>query len=314
MKRFLWLFLLGCQSPTLPTSQSPPPLRKPPHPFQSDSAYASIAKQLAIGFRVVGTPAHQACGNWLKSQLELYGLRVVEQKGTFGGTPIRNIIGSLHPDKKPRILLSAHWDTRPWADAHPSTTSMPVPGANDDASGVAVLLEVARLLAKDSSFAYGVDIAFWDAEDLGMPDKDDSYALGAQLWAQNPTPYPSTEYQWGIHLDMVGADNATFTLEGHSRACAPSLQVHIWQIAHQLGYANVFPYYYDVPITDDPAYICAKAKVPMINIIHRDITRGSFFPQWHTPQDDLEHISPKTLQIVGEVLLHVLYNPPKSPI
>lgn len=267
-----------------------------------------------MGFRIGGTPAHQACGDWLKSELERHGFTVTEQKGTFAGTPIRNLIGSLNMQKKPRILLSAHWDTRPWADAQTTTASQSVPGANDGASGVAVLLEIARLLALDTTFAYGVDIAFWDAEDLGTPDKEDSYALGAQFWAQNPTPFPASAYQWGIHLDMVGAENPTFPLEGYSRQCAPQLQVHTWQIAHQLGYGNAFPYYYDVPITDDPAYLCKKAKIPVINIIHRDITRGSFFPQWHTPYDDLNHISPQTLQMVGEVVLHVLYNPPKSPI
>lgn len=275
--------------------------------FSADTAYAFLQRQLQFGPRIPGTAGHQACGDWLAAQLRAYGAVVREQKSTFRGTPIRNIIASFGGDSaRPRILLSAHWDSRPWADQDPSAREAPVPGANDGASGVAVLLEIARLF-QAKPLPYPVDIILWDAEDLGREGIEDSYCLGAQYWVQNPFPHPPSAYAWGIHLDMVGGRNATFLQEGHSRQYAPGLTEKLWQVARTLNYERLFPPLPGDPITDDPYYLSSRAKIPMVNIIQRDPAGKGFFPEWHTTRDDLSVIDPATLQAVGEVLVAFLY-------
>ncbi|MCS7188316.1 MAG: M28 family peptidase [Bacteroidia bacterium] len=278
-----------------------------PH-FSSDSAYMWIKVQLGFGARIPGTPAHQACGDWLIAELQRRGARVYEQKGAYKGTPIRNIIGSFGSDTaRPRVLLSAHWDSRPWADKDPQSPTMPVPGANDGASGVAVLLEVARHLAQ-APLAYPVDIIFWDAEDMGREEVEDSYCLGSQYWLTNPQPHLPAAYAWGIHLDMVGGRQAVFPQEGHSRQYAPLIVERLWGVARELGYERVFVALPGEPITDDPYYLSSKGGIPMVNIIQRDPMGRGFFPEWHTVQDDIPVIDRSTLQAVGETLIAFLYS------
>lgn len=276
--------------------------------FSADSAYALIQAQLRFGPRIPGTPTHRACGDWLVAQLKRYGGRVYEQKGTYKGTPVRNILASFGPDTAGgRILLSAHWDSRPWADQDPATAQQPVPGANDGASGVAVLLELARLMAQ-RPLPYPVDIAFWDAEDLGREGVENSFCLGSQYWISSPAPYPVQAYAWGINLDMVGGRQATFLQEGYSRQYAPRLVELWWEVARRLGYERFFPPLAGDAIIDDPYYLSVKAGLPMVNIIQRDPTGRGFFPEWHTVRDDLEGIDRATLQAVGDVLVAFLYS------
>ncbi len=276
--------------------------------FSADSAYAWVEVQLRFGPRIPGTAPHRACGDWLVAQLKRYGARVYEQKGTYQGTPVRNIIASFGPDtNQGRILLSAHWDSRPWADQDPATAQQPVPGANDDASGVAVLLELARLFAQ-RPLPYPVDLIFWDAEDLGREGIENSFCLGSQYWISAPAPYPPQAYAWGLHLDMVGARQATFLQEGYSRQYAPHLVKVLWEVAQRLGYERFFPPLPGEPIIDDPYYLAVRGKVPMVNIIQRDPTGKGFFPEWHTVRDDLPVIDRATLQAVGEVLTAFLYS------
>lgn len=306
----MWILVgFGCSSPSPAPSARPDiqirlPADRPV--FSADSAYAHIAKQLSFGMRIPGTPAHRATGDWIVATLERYGAQVHEQRGTYKGTPIRNIVASFGPAQGKRVLISAHWDSRPFADHDAETPKAPVPGANDAASGVAVLLEVARLIAQ-KPLPYPVDIIFWDAEDLGQEGIDDSYCLGAQYWLSSPQPYPPQAYAWGIHLDMVGARNATFLQEGHSRRYAPELTDAVWRIAQQLGYQRFFPNIPGDPIIDDPYYLSAKGGIPMVNIIHRDPMGKGFFPEWHTTRDDLPVIDKATLQAVGETLIAALY-------
>ncbi|MEN2992654.1 MAG: M28 family peptidase [Bacteroidia bacterium] len=275
--------------------------------FSAESAYVAIERQLAFGPRIPGTSTHRACGDWLKAELLRRGARLTEQIGTYKGTPIRNFIASFG-DTVPhgRVLLSAHWDSRPRADRDPQNPNAPVPGANDGASGVAVLLELARLFAQQP-LPYPVDIALWDAEDLGQEGVEDSYCLGSQYWLEQPRPYPPQAYTWGIHLDMVGGRGATFFQEGYSRQYAPFLTERIWQVAAQLGYGGIFRFAAGEPILDDPFYLSSRGHIPVCNIIQRTPGQG-FFPEWHTTQDDLSVIDKNTLQAVGETLVAFLYS------
>lgn len=264
--------------------------------------------------RIPGTPAHKKTGDWLVETLRRYGAHIHEQVGTYKGTPIRNIIASFGPSGGKRILLSAHWDSRPYADQDDKTPQAPVPGANDGASGVAILLEVARLVGQ-TPLPYPVDIILWDAEDLGREGVEDSYCLGSQYWLSHPEPYLPQQYAWGIHLDMVGGRHATFLQEGHSRRYAPALTETIWQIARMLGYGRFFPALVGDPIIDDPYYLSARGGIPMVNIIQRDPMGKGFFPEWHTTRDDLSVIDRATLQAVGETLIAVLYTlSPEMPV
>lgn len=310
----LGLIVVGCRSSSPSasaiTASAPPAItiaKERPH-FSSDSAYTYLEELMRCGARIPGTPTHKRCGDQLVEAFRQRGATVYQQVGIFRGTPIRNIIASYGGDTSlPRILLSAHWDSRPHADQDPQGLQAPVPGANDDASGVAVLLEIARLL-QQKPLPYPVDIILWDAEDLGREGVEDSYCLGSQYWIQNPAPYPPQRYRWGIHLDMVGGRNATFLQEGHSRQYAPFLVEQLWAVARQLGYERYFPPIPGEPITDDPYYLSSRGKVPMVNIIQRDPMGKGFFPEWHTTRDDLSVIDKATLQAVGDVLVAFLYS------
>ena len=184
--------------------------------FRADSAYMFAAKQCEFGPRVMNSAAHDRCGEWIMQKFREFGMSVeaqdAELKG-WDGTMLRsrNIIARFRPEQTTRILLCAHWDSRPWADNDPDSTNWrrPVMAANDGASGVAVMLELARALQSDTTLQIGVDFVCFDAEDWGTPqwadqaDDADTWALGAQYWAEHlPEGY---EARYGILLDMVGA-------------------------------------------------------------------------------------------------------------
>ncbi len=279
--------------------------------FHQDSSYEFIVKQLAFGPRVPGTLQHQNCRDWIIEKLESYGAKVYVQKAklrTYNGKEIEisNIIAQFFLEKPKRVMLSAHWDTRPFADEDSIDQSKPIPGANDAASGVAVLLEIARHLQNNPT-QVGIDIFFWDLEDMGNSEVEDSYCLGSQYWAKNPYP---TNYQasYGINLDMVGAQNAQFPQEGVSIRYAKGVLDKVWQTAHQIGYGAYFLFQQSAPIIDDHYYINKIAGIPTIDIIHKDISKDHFFEQWHTHGDNLEIIDKNTLKAVGQTLLQVIYN------
>lgn len=286
---------------------TPPPANVPD--FDADSAYAYIEKQLSFGPRVPNTAAHVACAQWLMAKLDSFGATVITQPAVvqaFDGTALNmvNIIGAYHPESQRRIMLSAHWDTRPFADEDDERQDEPIPGANDGASGVAVLLEIARQFAQQDP-GLGVDIVFWDAEDYGKSEVRDSYCLGAQYWARNKH-VPGYEAMWGINLDMVGAPNARFTREGQSMQYAPQVVDRVWRTASLLGYGQYFSSLRTDGIIDDHVYVSRLGGVPMIDIIDQP-SGQRFFEHWHTHEDDLDAISRETLKAVGQTVLTVVY-------
>jgi len=286
--------------------------------FDPDSAFYFVKAQTDFGPRVPNTEAHRKCAQFLQNKLEEYCDVVIVQPfttHTFDGTKIngKNIIGSFFPEKQRRVLLAAHWDSRPFADndPNPANRNIPIDGANDGASGVGVLLEVARQL-KEKNPEIGVDIIFFDAEDwgprMGEPETGDWWCLGAQHWARNPH-VANYKADYGILLDMVGAPNAKFLQEGISMHYASKIVAKVWSKAYQLGFRDYFLNFPGNPITDDHLYVNKIARIPMINIIHQDHTTGTgFFPAWHTLQDNISNIDRNTLYVVGTTVLAVIYD------
>lgn len=323
MKRHLFCPLLciigllsACHSKPKTTIQRPV--------FNGDSAYQYIQKQVQYGPRVPGTTAHHECVIWLVQTLERMGGSVEQQRGTMTNyedqqMPVINLIAHFGSrDLNNRILLAAHYDTRPWSDEEEDYESRftPIDGANDGASGVGVLLEVARQLGQlqqDSTRNLrGIDIVFFDCEDYGTPafytgaQKDNTWCLGSQFWAEWRS-IRREQYQFGIVLDMVGAPDAVFPKEHYSVQYARNYVEKIWRAAAALGYGNLFTNRQEYPVVDDHYYINTLASIPCVDIIHYNRSSDTGFPfWWHTQQDNMNHISSATLQAVGEVVLKVI--------
>lgn len=312
-------FLVSCneapkkkQSPeTTPVTET---YKKVSPNFNADSAYLFIEKQVSFGPRVCNSEAHTACGNYLTSEFKKYADEVIEQKATVLNwdkkkLQIRNIIASFNPEAKKRVLICAHWDSRPYADndPNPSNHQTAIDAADDGASGVAVMLEMARIMAKDKP-SIGIDFICLDAEDLGKSDLGgDTYCLGSQYWSKNKHK-PGYNANYGILLDMVGGFNARFIWEGFSMKHAEPVLRKVWDQAIQLGYNNYFYYYQGGFITDDHKYINELANIPTIDIIHYSESTNTGFPaHWHTVNDKLNAIDRNTLKAVGQTLLEVVY-------
>lgn len=279
--------------------------------FSEDSAYAFVEKQLAFGPRVPNSREHAACAEWMAAKFRSYGAQVTVQTTqvkAWDGTPfaVKNIIAAYKPEHKKRILLTAHWDSRPIADQDPERPNDPVPAANDGASGVGVILEVARQFSQKAPNV-GVDLILWDAEDYGDYENNDSWCLGSQYWARNPH-VPNYRASYGINLDMVGAKDARFTKDGYSLQHARDYVNKVWNIAHNLGYGAYFPMdIKDFASIDDHYFIQEIAGIPMVEVIDRDLLTGKFFPHWHTVKDDLDIIDKASLKATGQTMLEVLY-------
>lgn len=280
--------------------------------FNADSAYSYVKAQVDFGPRVPNTTAHRRTGDWLESELKRHGAQVVVQPmqlTAFDGTVLnaRNIMGQYNPQAGDRLLLMAHWDTRPWADNDPDPANhkKPLDGANDGASGVGVLLEVARALAATNP-GRGVDILFLDAEDWGSHSDDSSWALGAEYFVNNPI-MPDYRPAQAILVDMVGGRGSLFYREGQSHYNAPGLTDAIWATAAASGFGNIFVNQLGGAVTDDHVKFL-QAGIPAIDIIAYDPTSGTGFPPtWHTTQDNLHNIDPQVLGAVGQVLLNYIY-------
>ena len=287
--------------------------------FNSDSAYHFVDKQVAFGPRVPNSEAHKACGDYLVAELERFGATVTQQKvdlKAFDGTILhaRNIIGAFNPEKADRVLLFAHWDTRPFSDKDPDEKNYhtPVQGANDGASGVGVLLEVARIL-KEKAPDLGVDIIFFDAEDYGTPTfvhdipSGEGWCLGSEYWSKNPHA-PGYKARFGILLDMVGAPDATFYKEAISRQYAQGIVEKVWGTARDLGYGKYFIDKNVGGITDDHVPVNENRGIPSVDIIHLDLNTDSNFGWYHhTTKDDMNNVSKETLKAVGQTVLEVVY-------
>lgn len=307
----------GNKSNEQSATQAPAKPAIPVPSFNGDSAYASVAKIVGFGPRIPNTKAHDACGAWIIEQVKQYADTVYVQQYKsrgFDGKILNgtNIIASFKPGKGNRILLTGHWDTRPWADQDSVGKDQPFDGANDGGSCSGILIEVARQLsiAKPD---IGVDLVFFDLEDYGQPDDsklppvEDSYCLGSQYWAKNPH-VPNYFARFGILLDMTGASNATFAMEGTSMQYAPEVVNYVWKIAADAGYSNYFVTDRTRPIIDDHYYVNQLAKIKMIDIVHFDPTTDShFWKHWHTREDTLDKIDRTTLKAVGQTLMAVLY-------
>ena len=349
MKQFLILMtailLCACAS-RKQTTEDTSSLQPLGPAFNADSAYAFCEAQCAFGPRVMNSSAHDQCEQWIVSKFQSYGLSVTTQKTTlkgYDGTPLHatNIVASYRPELTERILLCAHWDSRPWADNDPDPANhrTPVLAANDGASGVAVMLEIARLLslqftddslqmitsAADTSTVnrkpstvnnnLGVDFVCFDAEDWGVPqwsdatDTGDSWALGAQYWAAHPH-VEGYKARFGILLDMVGGEGAQFYQEGMSMQYASTVVTKVWRAAQIVGFGSLFPMQKGSNITDDHLPVNTVAHIPCIDIIpyYPDCAQSSFGPTWHTVSDDMSHISRNTLQAVGQTIIQVLFS------
>lgn len=289
--------------------------------FNADSAYQYIQKQVDFGYRIPNTAEHQACGDWLVSELTKYGATVTEQvfkKKAYdlNVLNLRNIIGSFNLDAKKRILLAAHWDTRHIADRDTKENDKPFDGANDGGSGVGILLEIARQISI-SEPQVGIDIIFFDGEDYGMPDgeskypyMEDSWCLGSQHWSVNKH-LPNYTAEFGILLDMVGASGARFAKEGVSRYYASQIVDKIWTTAHRIGYGNFFWNHNSPEITDDHLYVNKDAKIPMVDIIEYkpNTIKGGYFGDYHhTHDDNMDIIDKATLKAVGQTVMEVIWN------
>lgn len=290
--------------------------------FDADSAYSYIAAQVAFGPRVPNSTGHVKCGNYLVSKLRSYGAQVVTQDvnlKAYNGDILRarNIIAQFQPENPVRVLLCAHWDTRPWADTDPNPANhyKPLPGANDGGSGVGVLIEIARQLSQVPT-KVGVDIILFDAEDYGLHENDShlwnkhrhSWALGSQHWAINPHK-AGYSARYGILLDIVGAPGSRFCHEGYSTHFANNIINKVWSRAEALGYSSYFVNEEGGTVTDDHYYINSVLGIPCIDIINCDPeSPNGFGPHHHTMRDDMEWIDPLTLKAVGQTVLTVIYN------
>ncbi|MEM6376995.1 MAG: M28 family peptidase [Bacteroidota bacterium] len=322
---FLLLLITGsiltCKNdPAGPSTSTTTTVEVPTMPrFNRDSAYAFIEKQVSFGSRIPGSESHQACKEWIVAKMESFGTVVTQQdfEATIydGQTlPGTNIFAQINPQSTQRLLFGAHWDSRIIADSPLSTERQdePILGADDGASGVGVLMEVARIIAQDTSLDIGIDIIFFDLEDNGDGSADNSglpntWALGAQHWSRN-LPYSSVKPEYGILLDMVGSKGARFPKEGNSMRYAPQIVNKVWKLAGYLGYSN---YFVDQPgrdITDDHLYVNTIARIPMIDVINLPTnTKTGFGEYWHTHNDNMEVIDKATIRTVGRLMVEVIY-------
>jgi glutaminyl-peptide cyclotransferase len=290
-------------------------IKKPRPVFDGNKAFAELVKQVEFGPRICGTEGHEKTKEYLTVQLKKYADMVSEQPFDFKdvhdtskiykGT---NIVASfnLSENVSKRVLLCAHWDSRPVADNDPdvSKRNLPIPAANDGASGVAVLLEMARLFA-ESKPNIGVDIVFFDLEDIGE-EQDSSnvkvpknpFGVGSEIFVRDN---PSYTPEFGILLDMVGDKNLQLPKESYSNRMAKNIVDKVWQAAAQVG-SKAFIYAQGGGIMDDHIAFLRKS-IPVIDLIHFP------FPKtWHTTNDLPESCSSASLQQVGNVLVEVIYN------
>lgn len=290
--------------------------------FDADSAFSFCDRQCAFGPRTMNSSAHDKCADYIESKFKQYDCTVIRQKADllgYDGTVLKstNLIASYRPELTTRILICAHWDSRPWADNDPDSTRWhePVMAANDGASGVAVMIELARLIHQYKKLNIGVDFLCLDAEDWGTPqwsskqDDPSTWALGAQHWSKNPHK-AGYEARFGILLDMVGGQGAQFYREGVSKQYAAGIVDKVWAAAKVVGFGSYFPDADGGMITDDHGPINENAKIPTIDIIpyYPDCQASNFGPTWHTVNDDMAHIDRNTLHAVGQTLVQVIYS------
>lgn len=284
--------------------------------FDADSAYGYVAAQLEFGYRTPGSKGQEQCAQYLAKTMERWCDEVMVQdfNTTLWNDNVvkgKNIIASLDPENQHRILIAAHWDSRLWADHDPDPANhkKPIPGANDGASGVAAIMEMARVMSQDRP-GVGIDFIFFDVEDQGAPEwadcnKDDTWCKGSQYWAMNPhKPYYKAIY--GVLFDMVGSANPRFTKEEVSMYFASNIMNKYWNVAASMGMGNIFVDQKSPSILDDHLYINQNTHIPTIDIV-QNTPDCSFYPYWHTMGDDLDKIDRNSLKAVAEVTMKAIY-------
>ena len=321
----LWLAIILLGLGMSACKEEPPkqnPKAKPTHvrlkipAFNADSAYQYTKDQVDMGPRVPGTAAHSRAIRYYKSKLASFGAIVKLQsfkKARYDGMMMKgtNVIAAFNPKKKKRLLLCAHWDSRFIAekDKNLNKQKMPVPGADDGATGVGVLIEIARQISLNPLKEVGLDIVLFDLEDQGKngpdPANTDTWGLGAQYWSSNlPKGYRP---RFGVLLDMVGAKGAIFPKEGYSLKNAKSQTDKIWRLAQGMGFGNLFINDPGGSITDDHYFVMRNAKIPMVDIIHMKLN-GQFGSYHHTHDDDMNIVDRTTLKATGQTTLATVYH------
>ncbi|TDQ15127.1 peptidase M28-like protein [Algoriphagus boseongensis] len=321
--RKIWLLALligfwACSGEKTTETQIPEVVVKPYPSFNADSAYAFVQKQVDFGPRIPGTSGHSNTKAWIIQKIEAYGMSVQTQDfqaKTYDGLTwnLTNIIASYNPQATKRILLAAHWDSRRIADKDTERMNEPIDGANDGASGVGVLLEIARTIAAQGlKPEVGIDFIFFDGEDDGEPEQASMrnnsqiwWCHGSQYWSKNKH-IPNYSAYYGILVDLVGGKNARFYREGYSRQFAGEILSKVWGNAAQLGHSGFFIQQDAPEILDDHAFVNEWAKIPMIDIIEFSPDYG-FGHYHHTHQDNMELIDSRTLKAVGETVLFTVY-------
>lgn len=283
--------------------------------FNADSAYHFIEQQVALGPRNPGSTGHKKTREYLLRKLRNYASErsVYPQNFTAEGYEgdtlnLTNIIAAFNTQSSDRIMLCAHWDTRPRADKDSVNPQKPILGADDGGSGVGVLLELARIFSEHPP-PIGVDIVLFDGEDYGREGDLSKYFLGSRYWSINP-PVEGYSPRFGILLDMVGGEGAQFPKEEYSLLYAPALVNEVWSIADSKGYGNLFLDKKGNAISDDHVIINRNINIPTIDIIRHNTTKegSQFAPYWHTHDDNMKIISRETLDGVGSVLTELIYN------
>jgi hypothetical protein len=285
--------LAGC------TDAPPPP---PTVAFDGQKALTLVQTQLDFGPRIPGTPGHVAAGDWIVATLTPLADTVIEQRfdhrAADGKTlPMRNIFAQFNRAATKRILYVTHWDTRPISEKglDDAERAMPVPGANDGASGTAMLLVLAESL-KGLPGDVGVDFLFTDGEDYGSFDTMTDVLVGATYYADNILPDSTYRPMFGVLWDMIGHRNLRLPQEAFSQQAAPEVNQLVWDAGLRLGYTDIFVPQVKYQIQDDHIPLIAKG-FRIVDVIDLD------FPWHHTPYDSIDKVSARSLEAVGKVAL-----------
>lgn len=295
------LALAGCRDPrgTAPKTA-----------FSGAAAHALVKAQLDFGARVPGTEAHRRAGDWIVAQLRPLADTVVEQRWSHvtarGDTlALRNVLARFRPTAADRVLYLAHWDSRPTSDEaiDPRRRQLPVPGANDGASGVALLIALAQAL-RVAPATVGVDLLFVDGEDYGDFGANQDVLIGSTYFADH-LPSPRYAPLYGVLWDMIGDRDLRIPQELNSVRAAPEVVQRVWGVAEALGYGHVFVPETGQAVTDDHVPLIRKG-LRVIDVIDLDYASRTGVSYHHTPDDTLDKVSASSLQVVGDVALQLL--------
>jgi Zn-dependent M28 family amino/carboxypeptidase len=302
--------LAGCNGADGEPGRNPGPATVAAHPrFSGQAAYELVLRQVEFGPRVPGSEGHQAMAAWLESYLAERADTLILQRFTHIGVdgdtlPLVNFLARFEvPGSRPILLLS-HWDTRPFSDQadDPADRERPVPGANDGASGTAILLELADMMSRERP-PRSVDLLLVDGEDYGDFAVGKDVFLGSRYFAANlPEGY---DPEFGVLLDMVGDRNLDIYVEGNSNQRAPAVVDRVWNIAQRLGFGDVFHRSTRHTINDDHIPL-NDAGIPTIDIIDFDYP-GPGNRYWHTPEDTPDKVAASSLEAVGSVMTRLIY-------